>query len=75
MAMYRQDLGNDPGARARAKGSIDASEDADRLALGLDGYLLLGNRQFVATQDPATIDRAPHAVEHGSQRQRPRKVA
>jgi AcrR family transcriptional regulator len=49
---------------AQAEGSIDSAEDAEQLAFDLTGYLLLGNTQFVATQDPATIDRARHAVEH-----------
>jgi AcrR family transcriptional regulator len=49
---------------AQAEGSIAATEDAEQLAFDLTGYLLLGNTQFVATQDPATIDRARHAVEH-----------
>ena len=49
---------------AQAEGSIDAAEDAEQLAFDLTGYLLLGNTQFVATQDPAAIDRARHAVEH-----------
>ena len=49
---------------AQAEGSIAAAEDADQLAFDLTGYLLLGNTQFVATQDPGAIDRARHAVEH-----------
>ena len=49
---------------AQAEGSIDAAEDAEQLAFDLTGYLLLGNTQFVATQDPAAIERARHAVEH-----------
>jgi AcrR family transcriptional regulator len=49
---------------AQAEGHIDAAEDAEQLAFDLTGYLLLGNTQFVATQDPAAIDRARHAVEH-----------
>ena len=49
---------------AQAEGSIAAEQDAEQLAFDLTGYLLLGNTQFVATQDPATIDRARRAVEH-----------
>ena len=49
---------------AQAEGSIAAAEDAEQLAFDLTGYLLLGNTQFVATQDPGAIDRARHAVEH-----------
>jgi uncharacterized protein YaaQ len=49
---------------AQAEGHIAAAEDAEQLAFDLTGYLLLGNTQFVATQDPAAIDRARHAVEH-----------
>ena len=49
---------------AQAEGHIDPAEDAEQLAFDLTGYLLLGNTQFVATQDPAAIDRARHAVEH-----------
>jgi AcrR family transcriptional regulator len=49
---------------AQAEGSIAAAEDAEQLAFDLTGYLLLGNTQFVATQDPGAIKRARHAVEH-----------
>jgi AcrR family transcriptional regulator len=49
---------------AQAEGSIAAAEDAEQLAFDLTGYLLLGNTQFVATQDKSAIDRARHAVEH-----------
>ncbi|MBA3734978.1 MAG: TetR/AcrR family transcriptional regulator [Actinobacteria bacterium] len=48
---------------AQAEGHIDAAEDAEQLAFELTGYLLLGNTQFVATQDSAAIERARHAVE------------
>jgi len=49
---------------AQAEGSIAAEEDAEQLAFDLTGYLLLGNTQFVATQDKTAIDRARRAVEH-----------
>ena len=48
---------------AQAEGDIDAAEDAEQLAFDLTGYLLLGNTQFVVTQQAAAIDRARRAVE------------
>src|SRR5580765_6292187 len=43
---------------AQAEGDINAEEDAEQLAFELTGYLLLGNTQFVVTQQAAAIDRA-----------------
>jgi AcrR family transcriptional regulator len=48
---------------AQADGDIDAAEDAEQLAFELTGYLLLGNTQFVATQDSVAIDRARRAID------------
>src|SRR6266571_5479327 len=48
---------------AQADGDIDGAEDAEQLAFELTGYLLLGNTQFVVTQQPAAIDRARRAVD------------
>jgi AcrR family transcriptional regulator len=48
---------------AQAAGEIDAAEDPVQLAFELTGYLLLGNTQFVVTQQKATTDRARRAIE------------
>ena len=48
---------------AQAEGGIAAAEDAVQLGFELTGSLLLGNTQFVATQDSAAIDRARRAVD------------
>jgi len=48
---------------AQAAGEIDAAEDPVQLAFELTGYLLLGNTQFVVTQQKAATDRARRAVE------------
>jgi AcrR family transcriptional regulator len=50
-------------AEAQAEGEIDPAEDPQQLAFELTGSLLLGNSQFVVTQDPAAIDRARRAVD------------
>jgi AcrR family transcriptional regulator len=48
---------------AQAEGDIAATEDAVQLGFELTGSLLLGNTQFVATQDSAAIERARRAVD------------
>jgi AcrR family transcriptional regulator len=48
---------------AQAAGDIKAEEDPEQLAFELTGYLLLGNTQFVVTQQKAATDRARRAVE------------
>ena len=49
---------------AQGEGAIDLSEDAAQLAFELDAYLLLANAQFVASQEPAPMQRARRAIEH-----------
>ena len=49
--------------KAQNEGAVDRAEDPVQLAFELTGFLLLGNTQFVATQDPAAIDRARRAVD------------
>jgi AcrR family transcriptional regulator len=49
-------------AAAQVAGKIDASEDAGQLAFEVEAYLLLGNTEFVATNDSAHLARARDAV-------------
>ena len=49
-------------AAAQAAGEIDAGEDPAQLAFELEAYLLLGNTEFVATNEPAHLARARSAV-------------
>jgi AcrR family transcriptional regulator len=49
-------------AAAQAAGSVDEREDAGQLAFEIEAYLLLGNTEFVATDDPAHLQRARDAV-------------
>jgi AcrR family transcriptional regulator len=48
---------------AQAEGDLSVAEDAEQLAFELTGFLLLGNTQFVVTQEPAAIDRARRSVD------------
>ena len=48
---------------AQAEGAIDTAEDPAQLGFELDSYLLLGNAQFVVTQDSAPINSARRSVE------------
>jgi hypothetical protein len=48
---------------AQAEGTIDPAEDPAQLAFELSGYMLLGNAQFVVSQEPTPIDRARRAVQ------------
>ena len=57
---------------AQAAGDIDAAEDPVQLAFELTGYLLLGNTQFVVTQQKAATDRARRAVERRLEAAAPR---
>jgi AcrR family transcriptional regulator len=57
---------------AQAAGEIDAAEDPFQLAFELTGYLLLGNTQFVVTQQKAATDRARRAVERRLEAAAPR---
>jgi AcrR family transcriptional regulator len=47
---------------AQAAGQIDTRENPDQLAFELEAYLLLGNTEFVATDDPVHLRRAHAAV-------------
>ena len=47
---------------AQAAGEIDAGEDTAQLAFEIEAYLLLGNTEFVATDDPEHLHRARNAV-------------
>jgi hypothetical protein len=57
---------------AQPAGDIDAAEDPVQLAFELTGYLLLGNTQFVVTQQKAATDRARRAVERRLEAAAPR---
>ncbi len=48
---------------AQAEHTLDADEDPTQIAFELDAYLLLANAQYVATGDPAALDRARRAIE------------
>jgi hypothetical protein len=48
---------------AQAEGSIDPSEDPKQLAFELDGFMLIGNLLFVASQESTPIEQARRAVE------------
>jgi AcrR family transcriptional regulator len=47
---------------AQAAGELSAAEDPAQLAFELEAYLLLGNTEFVATNDAAHLRRAREAV-------------
>jgi hypothetical protein len=48
---------------AQSEGAIDAAEEPEQLAFELDAYLLLANAHFVATREPASLDRGRRALE------------
>jgi AcrR family transcriptional regulator len=48
---------------AQAECSLDPAEDATQLAFELDAYLLFANAQFVASKDPAPLERARRALD------------
>jgi AcrR family transcriptional regulator len=50
-------------ADAQAAGELDPGPDATQIAFELDAYLLLANAQYVATGDPAALDRARRAID------------
>ena len=49
-------------SEAQAEDAIDADEDPAQIAFELDAYLLLANAQYVATGDPAALDRSRRAT-------------
>ena len=50
-------------AAAQAAGELDPAADPPQIAFELNAYMVLGNMQFVATSDPAALDRVRQAVE------------
>jgi AcrR family transcriptional regulator len=50
-------------ADAQAESALDRGADAAQVAFELDAYLLLANAQYVATRDPAALDRARRAID------------
>ena len=47
---------------AQAAGELDPTADPAQIAFELNAYMVLGNMQFVATSDPAALDRVRQAV-------------
>ena len=47
----------------QATGELDPTADPTQIAFELNAYLVLGNMQFVATSDPAALDRVRQAVD------------
>jgi AcrR family transcriptional regulator len=62
-------------AAAQAAGDLDSSIEAHQLAFELHAYLLLGNAQFLAGEDPAALDRAWRAYEWRLEAARPTRPA
>jgi len=50
-------------AAAQAAGELDPAADPPQVAFELNAYMVLGNMQFVATSDPAALDRVRRAVD------------
>ena len=48
---------------AQATGELDPAADPSQIAFELNAYMVLGNMQFVATSDPAALDRVRQAVD------------
>ncbi len=48
---------------AQAERTLDPDEDPVQVAFELNAYLLLANAQYVATGDPAALDRARRAID------------
>lgn len=48
---------------AQATGELDPTADPAQIAFELNAYMVLGNMQFVATSDPAALDRVRQAVD------------
>jgi AcrR family transcriptional regulator len=48
---------------AQATGELDPTADPSQIAFELNAYMVLGNMQFVATSNPAALDRVRVAVE------------
>src|SRR3954453_13098485 len=50
-------------AAAQAAGELDPVADPPQIAFELNAYMVLGNMQFVATSDPAFLERVRRAVD------------
>jgi hypothetical protein len=50
-------------SEARADGTVDAAEDPAQVAFEVHSYLLLANATYVASGDPAALDRARTAID------------
>jgi AcrR family transcriptional regulator len=48
---------------AQATGELDPTVDRSQIAFELHAYMVRGNMQFVATSDPAALDRVRQAVD------------
>ena len=48
---------------AQAEHSLDPGEDPTQIAFELNAYLLHANAQYIATGDPAALDRARRAID------------
>lgn len=49
--------------RAQADGTITADESATQIAFEVHAFLLLANAQYIASGDPAALDRGRRAIE------------
>ena len=50
-------------AAAQADGELDPAADPPQIAFELNAFMVLGNMQFVASDDPAVLDRVRRAVD------------
>ena len=50
-------------AAAQADGELDPAADPPQIAFELNAFMVLGNMQFVASADPAALDRVRRAVD------------
>ena len=50
-------------AAAQAAGELDPAADPPQIAFELHAFMVLGNMQFVASDDPAALDRVRRAVD------------
>lgn len=50
-------------AESQAENALDPAADAAQIAFELNAYLLLANANYVATGDPAALDRARRAID------------
>jgi len=50
-------------AAGQAAGELDPGADPPQIAFELNSFMVLGNMQFVASSDPAALDRVRRAVD------------